>query len=241
MKKTIGILGGMGPKATVYLFDLITRFTRAEKDGSHIPVIIFSNPQIPDRTEAIIHNGPSPLPFLIEGARFLEKAGASFIIMPCITAHFYYPDIIKKIKIPFIHLLEETALYVERHNRELQRLGLMATTGTVETRIFQNHLGKIGKEIVIPDEKNQVKVMKSIYGSEGIKAGFTRKPKKILLEVVSHLSEEKGSQAVIAGCTEIPLALKQGDLTIPLIDPLKIIALAAIKEADGELTNDCKS
>lgn len=231
MKKTIGILGGMGPKATIYQYDLIVGLTKAERDSDHIPTIIFSNPQIPDRTEAIINNGPSPLPLLIEGAKFLQRNGAAFIIMPCVTAHYYYNEIIKNITIPFLNLLEETALYIQEELPALQRVGLLATTGTVETRLFQNHIGKKGKEVIIPGKKYQLQVMKAIYGKEGIKAGFTTRPNQIILDVVSHLREEKGSEAVIAGCTEIPLALKQEDIAIPLINPLEILARRAIEEA----------
>jgi len=231
VKKTIGILGGMGPKATIYLFDCIVRLTKAEKDKDHIPIIVFNNPKIPDRTAAILHGGPSPLPLLIEGARFLEEAGADFIVMPCMTAHYFYPEIIKHITIPFLHALEETALHIEKRLPSLKKIGLLSTTGTSETRIFQDQMEKKGIEIVIPDHDYRLQVMAAIYGEKGIKAGFSEPPKKILLDVAAHLSEEKGSQAVIAGCTEIPLVLQPKDISIPLIDPLQIIAVRAIEEA----------
>ncbi|MCK4835869.1 MAG: aspartate/glutamate racemase family protein, partial [Candidatus Aminicenantes bacterium] len=96
IKKIIGILGGMGPEATVHLCDLIVKKTRAEKDKDHIPMIIMNNPEIPDRTAAIIGEGDSPLPDLIKTAQSLEKAGAHFLVMPCVTAHHFYPDMIKK-------------------------------------------------------------------------------------------------------------------------------------------------
>lgn len=231
MKKKIGILGGMGPEATGYLFDLITRYTAAGKDSDHFPVVIYSNPQIPDRTEAIINNGPSPLPLLIAGAKFLENAGVDFIIMPCITAHYYYPEIVKHIKIPFLHMLGETAIYIEKEMPDVRKFGLLATTGTIETRIFQSELEKRKKETIIPDKKNQSKIMSAVYGGKGIKAGFTNQPNRILLGVVSHLVDEKGCQAVIAGCTEIPLALQPEHITTPLIDPLRIMARRSVEFA----------
>lgn len=221
----------MGPKATIYLFDCIVRFTKAEKDSDHSPIIVFNNPKIPDRTEAILHGGPSPLPLLIEGARFLEESGADFIVMPCITAHYYYPEIIKHITIPFLHALEETALHIEKQLPTFKKIGLLSTTGTIETRIFQDQMEKKGIEIVTPDNNYRLQVMDAIYAKEGIKAGFSEPPKKILLDVVSHLIDNKGSQAVIAGCTEIPLVLQPGDISIPLIDPLQIIAFRSIEEA----------
>ena len=229
-KKTIGILGGMGPKATIYLFDCIVRLTKAEKDSDHIPIIVFNNPKIPDRTAAILHGGPSPLPLLIEGARFLAKSGADFIVMPCITAHYFYTEIIKHIKIPFLHALEVTALHIEKQLPTFKKVGLLSTTGTIETRIFQDLMAKKGIEVVIPDTSYRMQVMDAIYGKKGIKAGFSEAPKKIFLDVVAHLIEEKGSRALIAGCTEIPLALQPRDISIPLIDPLQIIALRAIED-----------
>ncbi len=230
MDKKIGILGGMGPKATIYLFEQIVNFTRAERDSDHIPIIIFNNPKIPDRTEALINRGPSSLPLLIDGARLLEQAGASFILMPCVTAHYFYPEIIQSINIPFLHLIEETGQYLEEKMPGLKKIGLLATSGTVHTRIFQDHLEDRGKEIMVPDKKNQQRFMDAIYGQQGVKAGFTQQPKELILEVVSHLIE-KGSQAVIAGCTEVPLALKPEDIPLPLINPLKILAHKAIEEA----------
>lgn len=234
MSKTIGILGGMGPKATVYLFDLIVDYTAAKSDDRHIPIIIFNNPKIPDRTEAILQQGPSPLALLIEGAKLLEQAGADFIVMPCATAHYYYADIIKHIDIPFIHLIEETGLYLDKRLPRIEKIGLLATDGTIAAHIFQGRLEKRGMEIITPDRKNQERVMASVYGREGVKAGFVDPAKTVLQEVVIHLIN-RGSQAVIAGCTEVPLALDSEDIPIPLIDPLDILARRAVVRAGHPL------
>ena len=102
MKKTIGILGGMGPEATSFFFNQLIKRTKAAEDQEHIKVIIYNNPEIPPRTDAILGNGPSPLPYLIEGVRMLHQAGADFIVMPCVTAHYYYNDIIAKEKVSFL-------------------------------------------------------------------------------------------------------------------------------------------
>ncbi|MCP2520410.1 amino acid racemase [Candidatus Aminicenantes bacterium AC-335-B20] len=230
--KTIGILGGMGPEATVYLFELIVKMTDADKDQEHIPIIIYNNPKIPHRTCAILGGGPSPLPFLIKGAKFLEKAGADFIVMPCVTAHYFYSEIIKKIKIPFLHLIEETYNYVKKEFPTIKRLGLLATSGTIKTNLFQEYFEKGGIEIIIPDEKEQNKVMEAIYCSNGIKAGYKNGlPKNLLMEAAENLISKKRCEGIIAGCTEVPLALKREDFRVPFINPLEIIARKSILKA----------
>ncbi len=233
--KTIGILGGMGPKATNYLFQLIIDYTTGENDCDHIPVLIHSNPLIPDRTAAILQGGPSPLPLLIEAAKTLENAGAAFLIMPCVTAHYFFQNITPHINIPFLHLLHETSIHLSKHHPGLQALGLLATSGTIKTRIFDDQM--LPKKIIAPDPGHQEKVMDAIYGIDGLKSGQTVKAKKLLLEVTSHLVS-KGCDAIIAGCTELPLALQPQELTIPFIEPLKIIARRAIKLAFA--SNPCE-
>jgi aspartate racemase len=230
MSKTIGILGGMGPEATIYMFRLIVKLTKVEKDQDHIPIIVFNNPKIPDRTAAIVRGGPSPLPYLVDSAILLEKAGADFILMPCVTAHFFYKEIVKHITIPFLHLLEESIVYVKRKLGHVKRIGLLATDGTVQIGLFQELFNKNGIEIVVPGEKGQNLIMEALYQKEGIKAGYKERPKKMILQVLHQLIRDK-VEGVIAGCTEIPLLLSQSDMDIPFINPLWIIARKSIRKA----------
>ena len=234
MNKTIGILGGMGPEATIYLFRLIVKLTGANKDQEHIPIIVWNNPHIPDRTAAILGQGPSSLPFLIEGAVFLEKAGANLILMPCVTAHYYYKEIIKNIATPFLNLLEETANYLHQELRRVRKVGLLATDGTIQSGLFQELFEKSGVDVVIPDPGKQNLVMKALYQKDGIKAGFKDHPREMILHVLHHLLE-KNVEAVIAGCTEIPLVLNQFDMPVLFLDPLRILAEKSIREAGYEL------
>ena len=227
-KKTIGILGGMGPEATVRLFDLIVQQTRAEKDSDHIPVIIMNCPEIPDRTAAITGRGESPLPHLIQAAKILERAGADFIAMPCVTAHHYYGDITQEIHIPFIHMIQETAHYIIKEMPEWKCLGLLATSGTLETGLFQRALGNKKFQIFTPDSAQQRQVMEAIYGKQGIKAGFKDKPREILSLVAVQL-KQSGARALIAGCTEIALVIEELGSDLPVINPLRILASVAIQ------------
>ncbi len=230
MTKVIGILGGMGPEATNYLFGQIIKFTDAGCDNEHIPIVVYSNPKIPDRTSAILSDGPSPVPALIEVARFLEKSGASFILMPCITAHYFYPEVSRQIDIPFLHLIEETALFVQAQMPTIKKFGLLSTRGTQRTGLFQEFFLKFGREIIVPDDDRQPEFIESVYGEEGIKRGFKEKPGRLLSGLADHLLD-KGAEAVIAGCTEVPLALLPSHINCPLIDPLSVGAKAAVSKA----------
>jgi len=231
MKKTIGILGGMGPEATAYLFELIIKNTKAVKDQEHIPVLIYSNPKIPPRTDAILEKGPSPLPLLVEGARILRQAGADFIVMPCVTAHYYCQDLVKQENILFLNLLDETLFYVKKNLPALTRIGLIASTGTLHSRLFHETFAKENIQVIGPSKEEQEQVMEAIFGNKGIKAGFTSGAAQESIQAIARKLIQRGAESVIAGCTEIPLVLKQEDLSVPLLDPLRIIALKSIEEA----------
>lgn len=233
--KTVGILGGLGPEATARFFKLIIDNTAAKKDQEHLKIIILDNPSVPDRTAAILYHGPSPLPALQDGLKFLEKAGADLAVIPCLTAHYYFDQLKSATRLKLVNLIEETASYLKNFNPGVKKVGLLATEGTVATGIFLQPFKKKKIEVLNPSEKSQKKIMEAIYGQQGIKAGGKgRKPKRLLVEAADELIEA-GAQAIIAGCTEIPLVLSPEDLTVLLIDPLVIGARAIIRRAGGRL------
>jgi aspartate racemase len=235
MKKTIGILGGMGPEATAYFFNLIIKSTDAAKDQEHIPILIWNNPKIPPRTEAILYGGPSPLPLLVEGVEILEKGGAGLIVMPCITAHYFARQIARRAKVPFVNLLDESLRFAKKRIPGMKKAGLVASSGTVKSRLFHKTFEKNGIEIITPEPNEQQKVMDAIFGNSGIKAGFTAgRPRTTVVRIARRLIE-RGAEAVIAGCTEVPLVLKENDISVPLIEPMKIGALTCIKRAGYKL------
>ena len=233
-EKIIGILGGMGPEATIDLFTKIVKGTKVRKDQDHFRILIDNNPKIPDRTLAILGKGPSPLPSLIRSARLLERAGADFIVIPCVTAHFFWESLQRQIKVPILHLVEETLSVVSVRMRGVQPLGLLATTGTIQGGLFQGFFSKKGIDLLVPTAGVQKRVvMNAIYGKDGIKArGPSATSKRLLLKVSEELIQ-RGARGIIAGCTEIPLVLKDGDLSVPLIDPIAILARAAVERAHG--------
>ncbi len=230
-KKTIGVLGGMGPEATVYFFNLIVRNTSAGKDQEHVPVIIRSDPRVPHRTDAILGKGKSPVPELVEGGKALRLAGADFIVMPCITAHRFLKDVLARENVPFVNLLDEARKHVEAAIPGVRRIGLIATAGTVRAGIVRDAFAGAGIEGIVPGEDGQEKVMEAIYGKRGIKAGFTTGRARRLIQDIARDLVRRGAEAIMAGCTEVPLVVREEDLPVPFIEPMKIGALACIKKA----------
>ena len=227
-EKVIGILGGMGPEATIDLFYKIIKFTPVEKDQEHLRIIIDDNPKIPDRTAAILGKGEDPLPALQKTARNLEKAGADFIIIPCNTAHYFLSSIRESVRIPVLNMIEETAKDIQQRIPQIQKVGLLASVGTYKTEIYHQQFKKLNIEVVYPDEKDKDAVMKAIYA---VKAGdLSEGVKSNILKIAQKLIDE-GVKVIIAGCTEIPLIIKEGDIPVPLIDPTQVLAKIAVQKA----------
>lgn len=229
MKKTIGIIGGMGPLATVDLFEKITLHTRAARDQDHLHVLIDSNTAIPDRTAALLHGGPDPRPELIASARRLERMGAQTLIMPCNTAHNYYDDVAAAVSVPVLHMIRLTAQALERAG--IGAAGLLATDGTVQTGIYQRSFAGSGVDLLLPDEAGQRAVMDMIY--RGVKAGDLRYDPAAVRRAMEALLD-RGAKTLILGCTELPLAVKLYGLDLPVVDPTLELALGAIRFAGGE-------
>ncbi len=227
-KKIIGILGGMGPEATAYLFTSIIKQTKADKDQDHIRVVIDCNPSIPDRTAAILGKGPIPTDAIIMTGKGLEHVGPTVAGMPCITAHYFYEDIQKSLSYPLLNILQVLRKKINDEYPLTKRIGILATTGSIQTKIFNNYFSSY--EIIYPQYSTQEqKVMKAIYGVNGIKKGNLGDiPRSLLIEAGLELIDQ-GAELLIAGCTEIPLVLKAEHFSVPLLDPVYILADALIK------------
>ena len=227
-EKIIGILGGMGPEATIDLFYKIIKSTPAEKDQDHLRIIIDNNPKIPDRTAAILGREESPLPALQETAQNLEKAGADFIVIPCNTAHSFLSSIQESVKIPILNMIEETAKETQKRISQIKKVGLLASIGIYKTEIYHRYFNKFNIEVMSPEEKDKEEIMKVIYA---VKAGnLSEEIKKNILKIAQKLID-KEAEVIIAGCTEIPLILKEGDVSVPIIDPTQVLAKAAVRKA----------
>ncbi len=222
-EKTLGILGGMGPEATVYFMSKIIELTPAERDQDHIRMIVINDPKTPDRTAAILRGGENPVPVLIRNSRLLEQAGADLIAVPCNTFFFFYEEVQRAISTPIIHMIEETAEALD--NAGIRRVGIVATKGTLKTRLYHNALGRRGIELI---EATDVEgIMRAIYE---IKAGKKERARNKILEAFREL-ERKGAEVVIAGCTEIPLVVSKEEFSY--VDPMEIVAKIIIREIKG--------
>lgn len=231
--RTIGILGGMGPEATAHFFRLVVRLTKAARDQEHLPVVVYNEPRVPDRTAAVLRGGPSPLPRLVKGAEVLARAGADFIVVPCITAHYYLERLRRRSPVPVLSLAEAAAERVGRLRPAVKKAGLLATSGTVAAGVLHGALESRGVAVITPGRRGQERLMRAIYGRKGIKAGATEgEPRETVVGLARELVAA-GAQAIIAGCTEIPLVLRQEDLGVPLVDPMEEGARAAVKSAGG--------
>ena len=226
-KKAIGILGGMGPLATADLFQKITLLTEAETDRDHIRVYIDSNANIPDRTAAILSNGPDPVPEMASALRNLEACGADCVIMPCNTAHNFYDAVASSVSIPVLHMIAITRDALK--SRGVKCAGLLATDGTVQTGIYQRTFEGSGVELLTPDNtEDQSAVMDIIYN--GVKAGDLTHDATAFRAACEHLLA-RGAEVLILGCTELPPAFDIYHLDYPNVDPTLELALAAVRAA----------
>jgi aspartate racemase len=234
MAKVIGILGGMGPEATLDCFGKIIKNTPAKTDREHIRVVIDSNPGIPDRIAAILSDGESPVPALVAGCRGLEKAGADFIIIPCVTVHFFLPQIQAGSPLPVLSIIDAVADVIQRDFHETKTVGLLGTVATVESGLFQKRLARETIDTLVPDSAQQSKIVAAIKDIKDTRPSRTQSEiTNDLVEAARSLIDRKpdAADAIIAGCTEIPLALGQEHLPVPYFDSLTILARAAIRFA----------
>jgi len=230
-KRTIGILGGLGPFATVDLFNKLVKATPAVKDQEHPHTIVDNACHIPDRNAALLHGGESPVPEMLAAARRLQSAGADFLIMPCNTAHAFLPEVEPYIQIPFLNMIRVAAEHIRENLPQVKKVGLLGTSGTVNSGVYAREIEAIGAELLVPDAAGQEEVMDAIYSPEhGVKAGHTDIPNRKFVAEAMRLIE-RGAGAIILGCTEIPLAVGSDDLPVPAIDATQLLAEKAVKIA----------
>lgn len=233
----VGVLGGMGPAATADFYAKLVRATPSASDQGHIRTLIWSDPSIPDRTAALLGGGPDPTPALVAGAILLRDAGASIIAVPCNTAHAFLGAVEKKVGVPFVDMVEGTALRIRSDYPQVTRVGLLSTTGTRQTSLYDRALRRHGLHPLVPTESAQERyVTKAI---NRVKAGLVDAYTTRLLTSATRQLIESGAELIIAGCTELPIAFERLALTVPVIDPTQVLAEAVVAavftENEGEL------
>lgn len=227
----IGVMGGLGPEASLDFYRQVIERTPAKSDQEHLHLIIDSNPRIPNRNEALAGRGPSPGPALAACARRLEQAGADFLVMTSNTTHAFAPEFLADIAIPFVSLLEEAADAVRREAPQARRVGVMATSGGVAADIFARPLASRGLERLQLEGAELDAFMDLVYR---IKAGERDRALGAAMRDLALGLVARGAEVLIAGCTEIPLVLAAGDVPVAFIDPNRVLAERAIAYARGE-------
>ncbi len=228
MSKLLGILGGLGPMSSAYLYKMITEHTKAECDQDHIDIILNSRATTPDRTDFILERSDkSPLPYMVEDARRLEKYGADAIVIACNTAHYFIDEVRNAVSVPVPSIIYETADFLR--NSGFSKAGILATEGTVSSMSYQYKCRSLGLDYAIPSEKSQAKLMDLIYGC--VKCG---KPasREDFMSIANELADA-GCDSLILGCTELSVLADElnlyGDPTIPYIaDSLEVLACFSI-------------
>lgn len=224
MKQKLGIIGGLGPMASAQFLELLTDKTDAATDQEHIEVFLYSRPQTPDRTAFLLgHSQESPYPVLLDSGRKLEAMGCGVLVMPCMTAYSFYPQLKSDLHARLINPITESAAVLKR--RGMQKVGIMATSGTLQVGTFQQALTDCGITPIVPDAANQAEVMSIIY--DDVKSGKPADMERF--HSVAHSMRAQGAECVILGCTELSVIRQTQKIGAGFLDAMVVLAECAIE------------
>mgnify|MGYP001811909030 CR=1 FL=1 len=223
---TVGVLGGMGPDATVDFMSKVIAATSASSDQDHIRMLVDHNPHVPDRSAAITQGIGDPGSVLAGMAKHLQDVGADFLVMPCNTAHAFQRDIEAAIDIPYVSIIDETIAAC----RGIDTIGVLATVGCKASGIYQEALAAENVSVVLPDDAETDEFMQLI--SE-IKSGDFGTGTAAGMRKLADALVARGAAGVVAGCTEIPLVLDNSMIDVPLFSSTDILAEATVAYASG--------
>ena len=222
-RKLLGIIGGLGPASSAYFYELITEHTKAARDQDHIDIILSSRATTPDRTAYILgESEDSPLPAMIADARSLEEYGATAIVIPCNTAHYFIDEIRRSVSVPMPSIITETVAHVKRAGA--RKAGILATEGTVSAGSYQMECEKQGIGWALPSEASQRALTELIYGE--VKRGESPDVEKF--KAICREMYDAGCDKVILGCTELSLINKITGGDDRVTDSLEVLAYTAI-------------
>jgi aspartate racemase len=231
-QKVVGVLGGMGPDATVDFMTKVIALTPAEKDQDHVHMLVDHNPQVPNRQAAILDHGDDPGPHLAAMARRLETAGADFLVIACNTAYVFETHILEAVSIPLISIIDESVAAVGDQNPAANSVGVLATDGCLKANVYQPALQRKNLIPILPNDEEMQQLMHLI---SKIKAGDKGGQVASAMSELAQALVSRGAQAIIAACTEIPLVLDATMLDVPLISSTDVLAEKAMRLARGEL------
>lgn len=221
-------MGGLGPEACVDFMSTVLRMTPAESEQDHIRLLVDQNPHVPNRQDAILRGGESPVPALVEMARRLGDAGCDFIVMPCNTAHAFEVEIRAACSVPFLSIIDVTVAALPAR---ASAIGILASPACMAGGMFQAALDERGLDAVEQDEAQLDELMHLVHAIKRGEAG--EELKNGMLALVDDLVS-RGADAIIAGCTEIPIVLSQDDVDVPLVSSTDELARVTIALARGE-------
>lgn len=230
MDQTVGVIGGLGPEATLDFYAKLLAATPAVRDQDHLRVLIDSNPKAPDRNRALAGEGESPGPALAASARALQRAGAELLCMPCNTAHAFIADVRAATDLPFVSIIGAALAEVRALRPAVQRVGLLTADGGRRARVYEDALADAGLDAVRLGDADQTALMELIYG---VKAGRRGDVARVAAAALAQRLVDDGAQALIAGCTEVPLLMSAVDSTVPFIDSTAALARAVVRAARG--------
>ncbi|MEN0580052.1 amino acid racemase [Phytobacter palmae] len=219
----LGVLGGMGPLATLDFQHKLLDATPAQSDQHHLPSVVWNVPQIADRQKALAGIGPSPLPQLLEGIKKLNQAGASHIAIPCNTAHHWYSQLSAASDAPILHIVDATLDALLTVAKKPERVGIIATKGTLDAGWYQQRLAAQGIESITPTEDELAEWF--VPGCYAVKRGkLTEGGEMLSLQALALMA--RGAQQLVLACTEVPVALRAVDAPfLPLTyDPAQALA-----------------
>jgi aspartate racemase len=230
--KTVGVLGGMGPEATVDFMAKVIALTDASCDQDHVRMLVDHNPHVPNRQDAILHGGEDPGPVLADMAADLEASGADFLVIPCNTAYVFEDAILAATRIPLISIIGVSIAAAQERAPGANRIGLLATDGCLKAGVFQAGLDAAGLKAELPTEDELREFMALI---KTIKAGRQTDETALRMADLAEALVARGAGAVIAGCTEIPLVLGQDAVSVPLVSSTDALAEITVKLATGQI------
>ena len=223
----VGILGGMGPEATVDFYARLVRATPAVRDQEHLRVVIWADPTVPSRQDALLSGGEDPRPWLEEGVRHLLSCGAEILVVPCNTVHAFLPAVVAGKDVEFLSIIDVTVdAVVAAHTTG--GVGLLATNGALASGLYQSALQAAGLQVVLPADSSQREVTQVIHM---VKTGDDRKRARQMLTSLLAEFQKWDVSTVIAGCTELSVLFRDLDVAVHVIDPSEELARKTVERA----------
>ncbi len=233
-RPVLGVLGGMGPRATLAFLERLVALTPADSEKEHLRVLTWSDPTIPDRVGPLLHGqGEDPGPALVAGARRLERAGAEFLAMPCNTAHAWHESVSAALGLPFLHIVDAVRGQLDRRlpspdRTAPRRVGVLATRATMHAELYEERLGPAWHVCRPTIESLEADLLPAIADVKLERLGRAREGARRAVRSL----EEQGVDALVLGCTELPAVLDPGeDARVPCIDSADALARACLEHA----------